>query len=286
MEFSHILFTLLYNKFLKSLLLPDVHVHCYLDIPQLYSQKEKNIWFGVTNLISPDEYVTCKRLSAAIARFDMDHGFDRAFFPYTVQVLRHMNFGGKFIRIIIDSHTNITTKFTLNGLAEAVMLLFSFCQGDSISIMLYLIYKETLLVIIGTKLQGIRFQKNSGVDDDYCDDVEIFIGCIVFGNWEKYHYPRGAVRITHYLKKVSPIFLGHPWHCRWSIRKLQLCFIHALQFKDHTRLSHLFIEKEEDMVINDRIFQKFENFSGPILSRSTKSKILGMGGYQGRQNWL
>ena len=186
---------------------------------QLCSQKEKNILFGINNLISSVEYVNYKRLSAAIASFDMDHAFDRAFIPYIVQVLRHMNFGEKFIRIIIDSHANITTKFILNGLTEAVRLLFSFRQGDPISMMLYLIYIEPLLVMIGKKLQGLRFPNFSEVDDDYCDDVEILI------------------------------------------------------------------EKEEDLVIADRIFRKFDSFAGAILNRSTKSKIMGLGGYQGRQNW-
>ena len=186
---------------------------------QLCSQQEKNILFGITNILSSIEYVHYKGISAAIASFDMDHAFDRAYIPYIVQVLRHMNFGEKFIRIIIDSHTNITTKFILNGLTEAVELLFSFRQGDPISMMLYLIYIEPLLVMLGRKLQGLRFPNFSEVDDDYCDDVEIMI------------------------------------------------------------------EKDEDLIMAERIFQKFESFAGAILNRSTKSKIMGLGGFQGRQDW-
>jgi hypothetical protein len=175
--------------------------------------------FGITNILSSIEYVHYKGISAAIASFDMDHAFDRAYIPYIVQVLRHMNFGEKFIRIIIDSHTNITTKFILNGLTESVGLLFSFRQGDPISMMLYLIYIEPLLVMLGRKLQGLRFPNFSEVDDDYCDDVEIMV------------------------------------------------------------------EKDEDLVMADIIFRKFESFAGAILNRSTKSKIMGLGGFQGRQDW-
>ena len=186
---------------------------------QLCSQQDKNILFGITNLISSVEYVHYKNLSAAIASFDMDHAFDRAFIPYIVQVLRHMKFGEKFIRIIIDSHTNITTRFILNGLTEAVNLLFSFRQGDPISMMLYLIYIEPLLVMLANKLKGLRFPNFTEVDDDYCDDVEIMI------------------------------------------------------------------EDEQDLLKAEEIFRKFESFAGAILNRTSKSKIMGIGRYQGRQQW-
>ena len=63
---------------------------------QLCNHKEKNILFGVTNLISSAEYARQKRLPAAIASYDMDHAFDRAYIPYIVEVLRFMNFSDKF----------------------------------------------------------------------------------------------------------------------------------------------------------------------------------------------
>ena len=130
-----------------------------------------------------------------------------------------MNFGEKFIRIIIDSHTNITTRFILNGLTEAINLLFSFRQGDPISMMLYLIYIEPLLVMLGNKLQGLRFPHFQEIDDDYCDDVEILV------------------------------------------------------------------EREEDLITAEEIFRKFESCAGAMLNRSSKSKIMGIGGFQGRNIW-
>ena len=186
---------------------------------QLCSQKEKNILFGITNIISSIEYVNYRGLSAAIASFDMDHAFDRAYIPYIIQVLRCMGFSDKFIRIIMDSHTDITTRFILNGLTEAIQLSFSFRQGDPISMILYLIYIEPLLVMLGKRLQGLQFPNFREIDDDYCDDIEILV------------------------------------------------------------------EKEEDLLVADEIFRKFESFSGAKVNRSTKSKILGLGGFQDRQVW-
>ena len=69
-------------------------------------------------------------------------------------------------------------------------------------------------------------------------------------------------------------------------KKLQgLHFPNFSEVDDYCDDVEILIEKEEDLVIADRIFRKFESFAGSILNRSTKSKILGLGGYQGRQNW-
>ena len=86
-----------------------------------------------------------------------------------------MNFGEKFIRLIKDSHHNITTRFILNGLTEAILLTFSFRQGDAISMLLYLIYIEPLLVKLGNLLKGLKIGDFNEIDNDYCDDVEIVI---------------------------------------------------------------------------------------------------------------
>ena len=47
----------------------------------------------------------------------------------------------------------------------------------------------------------------------------------------------------------------------------------------------ILIEKEDDLLVAEEIFRKFESFAGAILNRSSKSKILGIGGFQGRENW-
>ena len=47
----------------------------------------------------------------------------------------------------------------------------------------------------------------------------------------------------------------------------------------------ILVEKEEDLLVADEIFRKFESFSGAKVHRSNKSKILGLGGFQDRQVW-
>ena len=41
----------------------------------------------------------------------------------------------------------------------------------------------------------------------------------------------------------------------------------------------------KDMVVIDQIFTKFEKISGAILNRSEKTKLLGLGHFEGRQQW-
>ena len=106
----------------------------------------------------------------------------------------------------------------MNGLTPEILLSFSFRQGDPISMLLYLIYVEPLLVYLGLQLRGLKISNFTETDNDYCDDIEIVV------------------------------------------------------------------EKEEDLLIASEIFRKFESFSGARLSR-TKSKIMGIGGWTGRQNW-
>ena len=149
----------------------------------------------------------------------MDHAFDRAYIPYIIKVLKHMNFGEKFIRIIEDSHRNITTRLILNCLSDEIRLTFSFRQGDPISMILYLIYVEPLLSKLGELLKGFNMIDFKEKDNDYCDDIEIMV------------------------------------------------------------------EDESDLILADEIFSKFSTVSGVLLNRSHKSKIMGIGGWTGRELW-
>ena len=49
--------------------------------------------------------------------------------------------------------------------------------------------------------------------------------------------------------------------------------------------TNIIIQNEEDLVIVDRIFTQFEDMSGAILNRDSKTKIMGLGEWQGKQDW-
>ena len=45
-------------------------------------------------------------------------------------------------------------------------------------------------------------------------------------------------------------------------------------------------ENENDLLIVDQIFTKFEAMSGAILNRDSKTKVMGVGDWQGKQDWV
>ena len=44
-------------------------------------------------------------------------------------------------------------------------------------------------------------------------------------------------------------------------------------------------ESDDDLVTIEDVFVKFENISGAILSRSWKSKVMGLGHWKNREHW-
>ena len=116
-------------------------------------------------------------------------------------------------------HDGATTRFILNFLTNPIRVLFSIRQGDPLSMILYIIYIEPLLMMIKKMSRGLRVSFVSQRDEDYCDDVNFF---------------------------------G---------------------------------EKLSDLRIIDEIFVNFEAVSGAILSRTDKSKVMGLGPWRGKQDW-
>ena len=116
-------------------------------------------------------------------------------------------------------HEGATTSFLLNFLTKPMKVLFSIRQDDPLSMLLYIIYIEPLLMMIARNTKGLSMSSFVQKDEDYCDDLN---------------------------------FLS---------------------------------ESESDLVIIDDIFVKFENISGAILSRSLKSKVMGLGPWKDREQW-
>ena len=186
---------------------------------QLCSIDQKNILFGIANIISSIDYIEAHKVPAYMASLDMFKAYDRVMLDYLVKVMAAMKFPAVFIQWILMLHDGATTCFLLNFLTNPIKVLFSIRQGDPLSMLLYIIYIEPLLLMIGRKTKGLSMALFVQKDEDYCDDLNF----------------------------VS--------------------------------------ESENDLNIIENIFVKFENISGAILSRSWKSKILGLGPWKGREEW-
>ena len=94
------------------------HTDTNITSGQLCSRKKKNIFFSVHNILSTIEFINQKGMSAALLSFDMDKAFDRCFNLYVCEVLRKMNFSEKFINIIQDMHSGISTCSILHALTD------------------------------------------------------------------------------------------------------------------------------------------------------------------------
>ena len=186
---------------------------------QLCSNGVKNILFGISNVMSSIDYINLHRISAYMASYDMYKAYDRVMLNYLVKVMEAMNFPDRFIKWILMLHDGATTRFILNCLTDPIRVLFSIRQGDPLSMILYIIYIEPLLMMIKRMTRGLNVSLFSQRDEDFCDDVN-FVG-----------------------------------------------------------------EKLSDLVIIDEIFSNFEVVSGAILFRTMKSKVMGLGTWQGKQDW-
>ena len=131
--------------------------------------------------------------------------------------MQAMDFPEVFVNWILMLHEGASTRFILGFLTDPISVLFSIRQGDPLSMMLYIIYIEPLLMMIRRMTKGLAVSCVQQQDDDYCDDIN-FVG-----------------------------------------------------------------ENLSDLVIIEEVFSNFENCSGAILSRSVKSKIMGLGPWRGRQ---
>ena len=136
-----------------------------------------------------------------------------------VKVMQAMEFPATFVDWILMLHEGATTRFILKFLTDPMKVLFSIRQGDPLSMLLYIIYIEPLLMMIRRMTVGLSVSLIQQRDDDYCDDVN-FIG-----------------------------------------------------------------ERLSDLLVIEEIFSNFEDISGAILSRSEKSKVMGLGAWKGRQDW-
>ena len=178
--------------------------------------EEKNILFGVANIISSIEYVNAHRVPAYMLSLDMYKAYDRVMLDYLVKVMAAMMFPDVFIKWVQMLHEGATTCFLLNFLTDPMKVLFSIRQGDPLSMILYIIYIEPLLLMINKRTKGLSMATLTQKDEDFCDDLN---------------------------------FLS---------------------------------EYEDDLLTIEAIFVKFENISGAILSRSWKSKIMGLGLWKNR----
>ena len=112
---------------------------------------------------------------AYMSSYDMYKAYDRVMLNYLVKVMEAMEFPDKFVKWVLMLHEGATTRFILNFLTDPISVLFSIRQGDPLSMILYIIYIEPMLMMIKKMTKGLSVSLISQRDEDFCDDVN-FIG--------------------------------------------------------------------------------------------------------------
>ena len=186
---------------------------------QLCTVGDKNILFGVSNVISSVLAVKQKRGQVCLISLDFFKAYDRVMLSFLLKVLEAMNFGALFISWISMLHEGARTCFILEFLTQSIDVKFSIRQGDPIAMLLYILYVEPLLVHLEKKLTGLRLQHVREVLEAYCDDLNILT------------------------------------------------------------------DDPEDFHVMSEVLTQFEQFSGAILSRNMKCKVLGLGNWSNRDQW-
>ena len=208
-------------KILSKILVKRIRpvLHSVIKSGQLCTVGDRNILFGVNNILSSLLYVKSKRQKACLLSLDFFKAYDRVLVDYLLRVMEKMNFSPVFCKWISMMHSGAQTKFILEALSEAIQVQFSIRQGDPLSMVLYIIYIEPLLMYLERTLSGLKIEGISQTIEAYCDDVNVLTDCL------------------EGLPKV------------------------------------------------DIAVRKFEAFSGAILSRSQKCKLLGLGAWKSKVNW-
>ena len=189
---------------------------------QLCTVGDRNILFGVSNIVSSMARVKESRSSGCIISLDFFKAYDRVFLGFLLKVLQKMNFSSVFIAWIGMLHEGASTCFILQSLTAEIVVSFSIRQGDPLAMLLYIVYIEPFLVALERCLSGLQLRGPSlefSAVEAYCDDVNILT------------------------------------------------------------------DNDEDFPKINQEIENFEKVSGAILSRCKKSKVMGFGKWNKRENW-
>ena len=133
----------------------------------------KNILFGVSNILSSILYIKQNKSEACLISLDFFKAYDRVLLDFLLLVMKKMNFGDCFISWIKMLHSGAKTRFILTFLTRAIDISFSIRQGDPLAMILYIIYIEPLLLYLERVLVGVQIAAVRQTLEAYCDDLNI-----------------------------------------------------------------------------------------------------------------
>ena len=146
-----------------------------------------NICTSAMNIISTIEGISRSNSPAALLSLDLFKAYDRVLLTFLQKVLQAMNFSDVFISWILLLHHEADTSLLLHFISKPISLSFSIRQGDPLSMVLFIIYIEPLLLRLEEVTAGLFLQARlspslkaplvNGLEEDlegFMDNREIF----------------------------------------------------------------------------------------------------------------
>ena len=140
---------------------------------QLCTVGKKNILFGVNNILSSVLFAKENNSGGCLLSLDFFKAYDRVLVEFLLVVMKRMNFSNKFCNWIRMLHVGARTRFILGRLTRSIRVSFSIRQGDPLSMLLYIVYIEPLLIFIEQRIAGLSFANIQPSLEAYCDDVNV-----------------------------------------------------------------------------------------------------------------
>lgn len=114
--------------------------------------------------------------SHAIINIDFQSAFDLISHKYLFKTLRHFGFSGIFLTCLKDLYDNANTRLTINGfIGQNIPIIRSVRQGCPLSMLLYAIALEPLLLQIRANITGIQILNKTIKSSNYADDASVFV---------------------------------------------------------------------------------------------------------------
>ena len=147
---------------------------------QLCTVGKKNILFGISNILSSICYANQNHRGVCLISLDFFKAYDRVLVSFLLRVMNKMGFSERFCRWIGMLHHKPQTKFILSKLTKVIDICFSIRQGDPLSMILYIIYIEPLLMYLENHVVGLSLPGSlsgqpflSQSTEAYCDDLNL-----------------------------------------------------------------------------------------------------------------
>ena len=233
---------------------------------QLCTVGNKNILFGVNNILSSILYVKEKNLGACLLSLDFFKAYDRVLVDFLLVVMKKMNFSNKFCNWIKMLHVGARTKFILESLTRSIKVSFSIRQGDPLSMLLYIVYIEPLLIYIEQKIAGLILPNIPPSLEAYCDDVNVITEnetdlIVVNGAVKKFEDLSGAILSRD--KKCKIIGFGK-WKNRvdWPLQYLRTV--------KEIKVFGIFIMDSYRDLLKRNWSYRFDKFEQSLLSWSSR----------------